>query len=137
MNLLEDTLVLIYHYVTNYVTKTYLKNTTGIDASKLAAKSDLASLKAEIDKLDIGKLEPASVDLSKRKGHLSDIVKDDLVKQTVDDKLVAKVSNIDISGFAINTKYETGKSDLEKKISDADKQIPATSGLVTKNRLQC
>ena len=51
MNLLEDTLVLIYHYVTNYVTKTYLKNTTGIDASKLAAKSDLASLKAEVGKL--------------------------------------------------------------------------------------
>ena len=49
--------------LSNYATKTYLKNTTGIDASKLAAKSDLATLKAEINKLDIGKLEPFSVDL--------------------------------------------------------------------------
>ena len=33
----------------NYARKTDLKNTTGIDTSKLAAKSDLASLKAEVD----------------------------------------------------------------------------------------
>ena len=36
----------------NYVTKTDLENATELDISKLAAKSDLASLKAEIDKLD-------------------------------------------------------------------------------------
>ena len=48
------------------------------------------------------------------------------------DKLVAKVNNIDISGFVLKTKYDTDKSDLEKKISDADKKIPDTSGLVKK-----
>ena len=38
------------------------------------------------------------------------------------DKLVAKVNNIDTSGFFKKTKYDTDKSDLEKKISDADKK---------------
>ena len=48
----------------------------------------------------------------------------------MNDKLVAKVNNIDISGFFLETKYETDKSNLEKKISDADKEIPDTSELV-------
>ena len=39
----------------NYATKTDLKNATEIDTSKLAAKSDLVSLKAEVDKMDIDK----------------------------------------------------------------------------------
>ena len=47
------------------------------------------------------------------------------------DKLVAKVNNIDTSGFVLKTKYDTDKSDLEQKISDADKKIPI-SGLVKK-----
>ena len=51
--------------LSNYATKKDLKNTTGIDTYKLAAKSDLASLKAEIDKLDIGKVIPAPVGLNK------------------------------------------------------------------------
>ena len=50
---------------------------TGIDKSKLAAKSDLVSLKAEVDKLDIDKLVPVPVDLSK----LSDVVKNDVFKK--------------------------------------------------------
>ena len=50
------------------------------------------------------------------------------------DKLVAKVNNIDISGFVLKTKYDTDKSDLEKKISDADKKILDTSKLVKKNK---
>ena len=47
-------------------------------------------------------------------------------------KLVTNVNNIDTSGFVLKTKYDTDKSDLEKKISDADKKIPGTSGLVKK-----
>ena len=41
--------------LSNYAAKAGLKNATGIDTSKLAAKSDLASLKAEVDKLDVDK----------------------------------------------------------------------------------
>ena len=48
--------------MSNYATKTDLKNAIGTDTSKLSAKSDLASLKVEIDKLDIDKLVPIPVD---------------------------------------------------------------------------
>ena len=39
------------------------------------------------------------------------------------DKLVAKVNNSDTSGFVLKTKYDTDKSDLEKKVTDADKNF--------------
>ena len=74
----------------DYATKDDLKNATGIDTSKVAAKSALVSLKAEVDQLDIEKLIPVPADLSK----LSDVVKNDVVKKTVYDKLGAKVNNI-------------------------------------------
>ena len=105
----------------NYATKADLKNAPGIDTSKLAAKSDLASLKAEVDKLDIDKLIPVPVDLRK----LSDLVKNDVNKKTAYDKLVAKENNIDTSGFVLKTKYNTDQSEIENK-------IPNTSGLVKK-----
>ena len=47
-------------------------------------------------------------------------------------KLVAKVNNIDNSGFVLKTKYIADKSDLEKKINDANKKPPDASGLVKK-----
>ena len=53
---------------------------------------------------------PVPVDLSK----LRDVVKNDVVKKYVYDKLVTKVNNIDTSGFALKTKYDTDKSELEK-----------------------
>ena len=59
-------------------TKLDLKNATGVHASKLAAKSDSASLKAEIDKIDVGKLKTVPVDLSK----LSNVINNDVVKKT-------------------------------------------------------
>ena len=51
------------------------------------------------------------------------------------DKLVAKVNNIDSSRFVFQTKYNADKSISEKKISEALKKIPNTSGLVKKKRL--
>ena len=74
-------------------------------------KKKLASLKTEVDKLDIDKLAPGPVDLSK----LSDLVKSDVVKKAVYDKLVAKVNNIDTNDFVSKTKYQTDKTELEKK----------------------
>ena len=43
--------------LSNYATKTDLKNAAGVDKSKLAKKVDLASLKSYLDKLDIDKLK--------------------------------------------------------------------------------
>ena len=48
------------------------------------------------------------------------------------DELVAKVNNIDTSGFVLKNKYDIDKSDLEKKISDANKNTLNSSGLVKK-----
>ena len=48
--------------LSNYATKTDLKKVTGVDMSKLAAKSDLAGLKVEIDKIDVKKLKTVPVD---------------------------------------------------------------------------
>ena len=70
-------------------------------------------------------------------GKLINLVNYDVVKKTVYDKLVTKVNNIDTTGFGLKTKYDTDKSDLEKKISDAEKKIPDASGDVKKNRLKC
>ena len=100
--------------LSNYATKTDLKNITHVDTSSFALKTNLASLKTEVDKLDIDKLAPVPVDLSK----LSDVVKNDVVKKTVYDKLVAKVNNIDTSDFVLKTKYKTDKTELEKNIPD-------------------
>ena len=90
--------------LSNYATKTDIKNVSHVDTSSFALRTNLASLKTEVDKLGIDKLVPVPVDLSK----LSDVVKNDVVKKTVYDKLVAKVNNIDTSEFVLKTKYQTG-----------------------------
>ena len=114
--------------LSSYATKTDLKNVTHVDVSSFASKTNLASLKTEVDKLDIDKLTPVPNDLAK----LSNVVKNDVVKITEDNKLVTKVDNIDTTGFALKTTYDTDKSDLEKKISDAEKKIPNSSDLAQK-----
>ena len=91
---------------------------THVDVSSFALKSNLARLKTEVDKLDIDKLTPVPNYLAK----LSNVVKNDVVKKTECDKLVAKVNNNDTTGFVVKTTYDTDKSDLEKKISNADKK---------------
>ena len=57
--------------------KQILKNISHVDTSSFALKSNLTSLKTDVDKLDIDKLVPVAVDLSK----LSDVVKNDVVKK--------------------------------------------------------
>ena len=84
-------------------------------------KTNLASLKTEVDKSNIDKLKPLPDNVSK----LSNVVTNEVVKKTEHDKLVGKVNNIDTSDFVLKTKYNTDKTELENK-------IPGTSGLVKK-----
>ena len=98
-----------------------INDITHVDTSNFALKTDLSRLKTEVDKLDIGKLETVPLDLSK----LSNVVKNDVVKKTVYDKLVAKVNNIDTNDFVLKTNFNTNFIGLENK-------IPNTSGLVKK-----
>ena len=51
--------------LSNYATKTDLKNVSHVDVSSFALKSNLASLKTEVDKLDIDKLTLVPNDLAK------------------------------------------------------------------------
>ena len=81
--------------LSNYATKTDLKNVTHVDTSNFALKTNLASLKTEVDKLDINKLAPVPIDLSK----LSDAFKNDVVKKAVYGRSAVKVNNIDSSEF--------------------------------------
>ena len=63
--------------LSNYARKTDIKNISHVDTSSFALKTNLASLKTEVDKLDINKLVPIPVDLSE----LSDVVKMMLLKK--------------------------------------------------------
>ena len=100
--------------LSNYAAKADIKNVTHVDTSTFALKN-LASLKTEVAKLNIDKLVPVPVDMSK----LSDwIVKNDVAKKAIYDKLVENVNKIDTSGFVLKTKYQIDKAESENKIPD-------------------
>ena len=105
--------------LSSYATEADIKNISHVDTSGFALKTNLPSLKTEVDKSDIDKLAPVPTDLSK----LSDVVKKDVYN-----KLVDEVNNIDTSKFVLKTKYNTDKSKLENK-------VPDTSGFVKQNKL--
>ena len=130
--------------MSNYVTKRNLKNAAGVDTSKFAKKVDLASLKSNVDKLDIDKLKNASTNLSNLKskvdkldvdklvpvlvdlGKLSEVVKKDIIKK---DACNAKIKNIedkipDITNLATNTT-------LNAKINEVKGEIPSITNLAT------
>ena len=116
---------------------------TQVDTSSFALKTNVANLKTEVDKLYIDKFVPVPVDLNK----LRDVVKNDVVKKAMYDKLVAKVNNIDTSNFVLKIKYNTNKTELEKKIpnvidffkeaklTELENKIPDISSLATKTAL--
>ena len=101
--------------LSNYATKTHLKNVEHVDTSSFALKTNLT--------------------------------KNDVVKKTVYDKLAVKVNNIDTSEFVLKTKYNTNKTELEKKIPNMtdfvkeskltklENKIPDISNLATKTGL--
>ena len=87
----------------------------------------MANLKSEVDKLDVDKL----TDLSK----LSDVVKNDVVKKTDYNKLVAKVDNIDTSGLVIKTGYNTKITEIEGKIPDISSLATKTALITVENKI--
>ena len=138
--------------LTNYATKTNLKNITHVDVSGFASKTNLAALKSEVDKIDIDKLKTTPTDLAK----LSNVVNNDVVKKTdyntkvtsietqiagltknkVDNLTdIAKLKAIDTSSFALKTKFASDVTTLENKIDTVDNKIPDISRLATKTSL--
>ena len=97
--------------LSNYATKTDIKNISHVDTSSFALKTNLASLKTEVDKLCIDKLAPVPVNLSK----LSDVVQNDVVKKAVYYKLATKVNNIDTSTFVLKINIKQTKQNQKRR----------------------
>ena len=81
----------------SYETKAELKNVIGVDTSKLTAKSDLAILKEEVDKINVEKLKAAAVPVDS--SNLGNVVRNEIVSKNLYNKIVTKVNNIDTGGF--------------------------------------
>ena len=105
--------------LTNYETKTDLKNITHTDVSSFASKTNLAALKTEVDKIDVNKLKAVPDDLAK----LGNVVKNEVVKKT----------DFSADNYIARTKFSTYTNALDDKIDKVDKKIPDVSGLATKS----
>ena len=138
--------------LTNYATKDDVKNITHVDVSIYATKTNLASLKTEVDKIDTDKLKTVPADLAK----LSNVVKNDVVKKTdystkitsieaqiagltkntVDNLAdITKLKAIDTNSFVLKTKFSADTNTLDDKIDGVEKKQPDISGLATKTSL--
>ena len=135
--------------LTNYATKDDVKNITHVDVSSYATKTNLASLKTEVDKVDTDKLKTAPNDLAK----LTNAIENDVVKKTdyntkvtsieaqiagftknTADNLadITKLKAIDTNSFVNKTKFSADINTLDDKIDIVEKKTPDISGLATK-----
>ena len=105
--------------LTNYATKTDLKNITHTDVSSFASKTNLAASKTKVDKIDTDKLKTVPEDLAK----LSNVVKNDVVEKT----------DFSFDDYVKKTKFSADTNALDDKIDKVDKKIPDISGLATKS----
>ena len=124
--------------LTNYATKNDLKNITHVDVSSFASKTNLAALKSEVDKIDVGKLKTAPLDLAK----LTNAIENDLVKKkfyntkvtsietqiagltknTADNLAdITKLKAIDTNSFVTRTKFSADTNALDDKIDGVEK----------------
>ena len=85
--------------MSNYATKTDLKNVTHVDVNSFTSKTNLASLKTETDEIEIDadKLKTVFVDLAK----LSNVVKNDVIKRSEYNSLKTKVDSIDTKNLVL------------------------------------
>ena len=123
--------------LTNYVTKTDLKNITHVDVSSFASKTHLAA----VDKIDTDKLKTAPTDLAK----LTNAIENDVVKKTdyntkvtsieaqiagltknaVDNLAdITKLKAIDTNSFVTKTKFSADTNALDDKIDGVEKKVP-------------
>ena len=125
----------------NYATKTDLKNITHVDVSTFASKTNLAALKAEVEKIDADKLKTTPADLAKSTNAIEhDVVKKTdhntkvtsieaqiagLTKNTVDNLGdITKLKAIDTNSFVTRTKLSTDSNTLDDKIDRVEKKYP-------------
>ena len=118
--------------LTNYATKTDLKNITHVDVSSFAGKTNLSALKTEVDKIDTDKLKTAPTDLAK----LTNAIENDVIKKTDNNRKVTsieaqiagltkstvdnlanitKLKAIDTNSFVNKTKFSVDINTLDEK----------------------
>ena len=83
-------------YLSNYGTKTDLKNKTGVDTSSFAKKTDLTNLKSDVDKLDIDKLKNVPTNLINLKSKVDKLDVDKLAPVPVDISKLNDVAKTDV-----------------------------------------
>ena len=121
--------------LTNYATKTDLKNITHVDVSSFASKSNLAALKTEVDKIDTDKLKTDLAELTNAIEN-DEVKKNDyntkvtsieaqiagLTKNTVDNLAdITKLKAIDTNSFVLKTKFSADINTLHDKIDGVEK----------------
>ena len=99
----------------DYATKANLKNVAGFDTSKFVKKVNLASLKFEVDKLDIDKLKKVRTGLNSLKSKVDKLYVAKLVPDTVD---LSKLSDVLKNDVVKKDVYNAKVKDSEDKISD-------------------
>ena len=104
--------------LTNYATKTDLRNITHTDVSSFASKTNSAALKTEVDKIDVDKLKTVPDDLAK----LSNVVKNEVVKK----------ADFSADDCVKKTKFSGDINSLDDKIDKVEKKIPDISSSETK-----
>ena len=125
--------------LTNYATKTDLKNITHLNVGSFASNTNLEALKTEVDKIDADKLKTVPVDLAK----LTNAVEKVLVKKTdcnakvtnIESQIagvtkntldnlgdITKLKAIDTSSFVLKTKLTADVNTLENKIDTVEKK---------------
>ena len=107
--------------LTNYATKSDLKNITHVGVSSYASKTNLAALKSEVDKIDVDKLKTVPDDLAK----LSNVVKNEVVKKT----------DFSSDDYVKKTNFRGDINSLDDKIDKVEKKIPDVSSLETKRNV--
>ena len=129
--------------LSNYTMKADLKTATGVNNSKLAAKSDLVSLKAEFDKLDIDKLKNVPSNLSNLKSKLDKIDIEKLETTPVDSSKLNNIVKNVVKKDAYNAKIKNiedkipdiidlgTKTTLNAKINEVKSEIPSITHLAT------
>ena len=141
--------------LTDYVTKTDLDNITHVDTSSFALKTNLSSLKTEVDKLDIPKLTTVPADLAKLTNKVASqlveetdfnalekrvndskmeqddletkVISNDLTTKTSTNNLKTKVDGIDLSKYVFRSKYDSEISNLKLKIPNISNKLDAST----------
>ena len=125
--------------ITNYATKSDLKNITHVEVSSFARKANLAALNTEVDKIDTDKLKTAPTDLAKLTNAIeNDVVKKTdyntkvtsievqiagITKNTVDNLAdITKLKTIDTNSFVTRTKFSAHTNALDDKIDSVEKK---------------